>query len=836
MKKFLQGFVVIFIIVLVLLGLRWGYYTIVKAQGSGHKAQETRLRVQGSRHKAQGSGFKVQGSGVKGQVSGIVPSLAVFNENHAVEKPGETGIGAVVPWGDKLYAVTYSAHKPQGSSDKLYIIDKKLRMKEYPLSVGGTPANRMIHRESKQLIIGPYFIRENGEIRVISPEEMPGRLTATARHLTDPAHKVYFYTMEEGLYEVDVNTLEVTEINQDGNVMQPPDVAGPLLPGYHGKGAYTAQGHLVVANNGEYRWQTTDESGCLAEWDGKSWKVIERKQFTEVTGPGGLFGNESADDPVWSTGWDEKSLILKLREGGEWFTYRMPKASFTYDGKHGWHTEWPRIRDVGQPDWLMTMHGMFWAFPPHFSLENDSGIHPLSSYLKIIPDFAAWQGYIVMGCDDASMFDNSMVGQPESNFWFVKPEDLSGFGPRDAYGGVWLNEDIRANDCSDPFLTNGFDRIMIFADCADQQDFTLTIERQHPGGNKWGIWRTLEVKDGKATTAVYTLKKSTEWIRFSSDRDLRGTTVHMHLTQAGEQATDASIFASLSRMGDTAIKAGWLRADGGPDGELMIFGTKKERFYMLNKKLSFDYQAHTDESLDIRDKLIPRRDQLSFDQASVIFTDTDGQRWRLPWGTGGYDKWYARFPQRLIREVATERSLLNAGGIFYELPREISGGIKRIKPISTHNRLITDFCSWRGMMVMSGTRPTAEKDDHFYNDNSLGVGVWLGTIDDLWKFGKPTGLGGPWANTEVSAGELSDPYLMLGFDKKTLTLSHDSQESVRFELLADFVGDGHFKLLQSYQVDSGEVRSIQFEDGFSSNWVRLRVDTDCKATAWFEYE
>lgn len=47
--------------------------------------------------------------------------------------------------------------------------------------------------------------------------EMPGRHTGNARHLTDPANKIYYGTMEEGFYEVDVNTLEAKELYQDGN-------------------------------------------------------------------------------------------------------------------------------------------------------------------------------------------------------------------------------------------------------------------------------------------------------------------------------------------------------------------------------------------------------------------------------------------------------------------------------------------------------------------------------------------------------------------------------------------------------------------------------------------
>jgi hypothetical protein len=38
-----------------------------------------------------------------------------------------------------------------------------------------------------------------------------GRLTGNARHLVDPANKVFFATMEDGLYEVDVRSLAVTD-------------------------------------------------------------------------------------------------------------------------------------------------------------------------------------------------------------------------------------------------------------------------------------------------------------------------------------------------------------------------------------------------------------------------------------------------------------------------------------------------------------------------------------------------------------------------------------------------------------------------------------------------
>jgi len=95
------------------------------------------------------------------QVSGIYPHLAMFNSE------GECGTGAVVPWADRLWIVTYAPHKPVGSSDKLYELTLAFEQIIRPESIGGTPANRMIHRESQQLFIGPFAIGANGNVHVI---------------------------------------------------------------------------------------------------------------------------------------------------------------------------------------------------------------------------------------------------------------------------------------------------------------------------------------------------------------------------------------------------------------------------------------------------------------------------------------------------------------------------------------------------------------------------------------------------------------------------------------------------------------------------------------------
>ena len=56
--------------------------------------------------------------------SGVYPHLAYYNNE------GECGTGAVVPWGDQLWVITYGPHLPNGSSDKLYEITSLIRGKK----------------------------------------------------------------------------------------------------------------------------------------------------------------------------------------------------------------------------------------------------------------------------------------------------------------------------------------------------------------------------------------------------------------------------------------------------------------------------------------------------------------------------------------------------------------------------------------------------------------------------------------------------------------------------------------------------------------------------------
>lgn len=782
-------------------------------------------------------------------VSGVYPHLAMFNGE------GECGTGAVVPWADRLWVITYGPHLPKGSTDKLYEITPGLEQIIRPESIGGTPANRMIHRESDQLFIGPYIIDGKRNVRTIPYTTMYGRHTGLARHLTDPAGKIVFATMEEGIYEVDVKTLGVTELWADEQVKTTARKAG--LPGYHGKGFYSSQGRYVYANNGDHaaaaRTNPTVPSGVLAEWDGKAeqWTVVRRNQFTDVTGPGGIEGSKP-DAPLWSIGWDNRSLILMLLDGGKWSGYRLPKASHCYDGAHGWNTEWPRIREIGEDALLMTMHGSFWKFPRTFSAANTAGIAPRSTYVKVIGDFAKWGERVVFGCDDTakSEFINAdsikgkiaAPGVSQSNLWFLNPPQIDSFGPPLGRGAVWLNDAVKAGTPSEPFLFSGFAKRSLQLTHTTAEPLTIAVEVDEKGNGTWKKLREIAVAAKGGAWTDFPATEAGAWVRLKSSADATGLTAFFHY-RADDARGVGSVPAmnGLAKPGAKNVTGALLQTRKSPDRTLRVLAMSEAGSagcYDLDASLNLrkvDDSKDADNAAWMEKNLAIAKPVITADAASVLYVDGKGRRWRLPKGDAAFDQPGALGGERICREVSTERNLLNVHGTFYELPADNAGGFIRLRPIATHNRRIHDFASYRGLLVMSGIE-AGDTSPHIVRSEDGKCAVWTGVIDDLWSFGKPRGTGGPWKDSAVKAGEPSDPYLATGYDKKRLALSHTGKESVAFRAEADFTGAGEWAHVTTLKVEPGKPANYDFPDSFGAYWLRIVPAQETTATAIFTYE
>ncbi len=789
--------------------------------------------------------------------SGIYPHLAYYNNED------ECGTGAVVPWADRLWVITYGPHLPHGSSDKLYEITPELKQIVRDESIGGTPANRMVHKESKQLFIGPYVIDENRNVKAFPYTDSPGRHTANARHLINPQEMLYLGTMEEGLYEINTTTHDLKTLFKDGNVIDNEAAdendhdTNPLLPGAHGKGMYSGQGVLVYANNGELTPQALKqfdiESGSLTEWDGEKWKLIRRNQFCEVTGPGGIYGNMNPDtDPIWATGFDHKSLLLGVRDNGSWSFFRLPKASHTYDGAHGWNTEWPRIRDVGtpdDPDYLMTMHGLFWDFPGTFSSTNTSGIRPRSAYLKVIGDFARWLDQLVFGCDDSAKReflnrrkvkgDIEGPGQSNSNIWFTSLEKPDQLGPSTASGAIWLEEEVIAGQPSEPFLFSGWPFRTAWIANHSAHDNKLIFEIDRNGDGNWEVLKNEKLLGGESKQIIFSENEAGEWIRMVSSVDAKATVQFTFTDDDFRTDMPDEIFKGILEVGENEQTGGLLYGLGNNRRTLGVSAKylgKDAGYYELNAQMKLQKKADPVTRDFIDKKFAIPSNVVTIENSSVLIVDDKGRRWRLPLGDSKFDDLINSAQLRISREVATERDLFNCHGTFYELPAENADGFAKIRPIASHNFRIHDYASYRGMLIMTGINPqVGKRNPHVIISEDEKAAIWAGVIDDLWSMGKTKGKGGPWLNSKAEAGIPSDPYLIGFYDKKNMSLYHGLHETVTFKVEADPTGQGPWIEFMEIEVSPGESYDYIFSDQFQARWIRFKVDKDCEATAMLEY-
>ena len=812
----------------------------------------------------------VQMSGSR-KIAGIYPHLTTYSQSRKDGKffkdgHQECGIGGIIPWADKLWMITYAPHKPRGSHHKLYSIDHNMTMTIHAESVGGTPAARMIHDESKQLFIGHYVIDEKGKVRTISPSQMPARVTAFMRHLKDPENFVYLYDMENMFYEVNVHTLEFKKLFHDP------------IPGYHGKGGFTSQGKVVVSNNGEAMsghldqpdlWQvskdftkkSSEDRGCLATYDGEKWEVIERRQYTEVIGPEGVHPTQKGkNDPVWAIGWDKRSLRLQVMEKEKFSTFLLPKGCLNNDAAHGWFTEWPRIRDIGEKDLLMDMHGMFFKFPKNFTAQNCGGLEAIGSHIRYIPDFCFWNGKLVLATDEASIQGNPLVGQPQSNLWFGDFDELKNWGPRNAAGSIYMNDRVEGGRPSDPFLIHGFPHRMMHLVSDRPVTFSLEVDRQGNGQFK----EYKKIKTADYASHIFPQGFEGQWIRVVTDKSCHASVSFQFSDDSyRSSANGEKLFQSLADPNESKVSSAFLFPNAhnrhlsvlSSDGNAYDFDHVTFKYNRLqNQPVASECMSPgalkgwgpKERETTLREFLTPQL-EFSVDEASVILVSKEnrsvvGQKGnrtvlRLPKGPESYNESFSFGHPRIHREVESERMLANIHGTFYEVPFWIVGQAPlytKMRPVSTHNKQISDFTTWNGLLVLAGLKSNISSSNRIFNSPNRKTSLWFGGIDELWEFGKPVGVGGPWKNTMVSANEPSDPYLMTGYDHKTLVLESDQDCKIDAEIDIDhWTGFHPFK---TFDLKAGKKISFEFPNGFAAHWIRFKANKSVLVSAQLIYK
>jgi len=458
--------------------------------------------------------------------SGVFPALTTTADSGS--KRTECGHGAMMAWADRLWLISYLSVPNGGNGTGLYSIDENMVMTKVA-NHSSVFANRLLIPQINSIIIGPYVIDAMGNINVIE-DLLNVRVGGMAAHINEPESKAYYLGMDGPLWEcyhvAPFTCTQLFDLVKTLNI--PPDQQ------VHMKAAHSMNGLLWIASNtfDEADYVSTRHGGRLATWDGQAtsnWTILEETAFVEVT------GRSNWGNVVFALGWDDNSVILKVVDnGGDEIsyntsvqTYRLPKASHAYD--HLWSTEWPRIREVETERYLMDMHGMFYELSPLVWGGAVFGVKPVSQHLRMVPDFASFRGFLVLGGNQvSSIFDhNTVTGQSQAGLWLGKTDDLWNFGKPQGWGGPWHMDEVTIGQPSDPYLMTGFDKKALHfrvEGCSSQVSLQIEVDftgsANHVGKGlftmPWSLYNTISVESPSCYTYhVFPEGFSAHWVRFT---------------------------------------------------------------------------------------------------------------------------------------------------------------------------------------------------------------------------------------------------------------------------------------------------------------------------------
>lgn len=409
----------------------------------------------------------------------------------AATQRSEAGIGAMMPWADRLYYTTYLADHDDGSGGDLrYLTDsgQDVLVDRHD----SCHAGRMVHKETNQLLIGEYLIALDGTVSKVAALNKK-RVTAWARHMTAWTTKAYALTMQGILWEVDLISGVATQLA---------DVTAEFGLGskVHFKAAWTifkaadiaggpyANTRLFLASNSQYAPSDAAQSGVLLRWDGTTFTSCGRESFIEVAGnydPGsGCIAH--------AVGMDHKSPFFLTPSPSLGGTYRKFRFPFGSDMQRYFITqEWMRMRPVQTERLFLNAYGTFFNVSPwmaHISADGTENygdiaadyprVEAVGKYTDTITDFCVWNGHMWLGTNNQSEQRGywPTAGQSQSCLKSVDIDDLS-MRKATGRGYLWYKEAVVNGTASDPMLMRGYDKKTIFIknDTATACTVTLTL-------------------------------------------------------------------------------------------------------------------------------------------------------------------------------------------------------------------------------------------------------------------------------------------------------------------------------------------------------------------------
>ena len=232
------------------------------------------------------------------------------------------------------------------------------------------------------------------------------------------------------------------------------------------------------------------------------------------------------------------------------------------------------------------------------------------------------------------------------------------------------------------------------------------------GNNQWKPFKTITVAANGYDYVIFPYNSSSTWIRIEIEKQCIATAA-FHFSNNYQAAKD-NLFASIPGIDEAGSMQGALIRPAGHNKNLQVLTGNSMRYREVDEKITYSTPAA--DSTSQMKRILALQKDFDIDDASVIVTDVTGT-FRLPKTSSVYDKPFAMGWPRGKRELESERYMLNAHGTFYEIGRE--SGYAAIRPVTTHKKAIVDYCTWRGLLVLSGAKKKQKKMGNYFADKEI---------------------------------------------------------------------------------------------------------------------
>ena len=294
-----------------------------------------------------------------------------------------------------------------------------------------------------------------------------------------------------------------------------------------------------------------------------------------------------------------------------------------------------------------------------------------------------------MANDDASRQETRSCGCPQSNLWFGRWDDLRGFGPAGRLGRA-VGRTTRSRPTSPP------SRFCSPVSSAASSTWPTTARSRSP--SHWKLTRPATATGpscvGHRAGPRLRLPRipagtAGEWIRLKTDRDVRIGDGLFPLLLRVIAAADPSLLRQPAAAGrQTRQSEGILQSAAGATMPLGFAATVIDESPARPRKPATTCWAKTCGSAARRRR---GREELAHELGAAarlrggrrVGHHAEPRRPPLSPAQGRRDVFSrpaASGWRRGIREVVTERNLMNIHGTFYEMPRREAGGLAKIRP------------------------------------------------------------------------------------------------------------------------------------------------------------